>query len=327
MSHNTTNTTAFIEAQQYSKFILANLPDMLLPDTFYRDVSDFSSGTTLNIKTVGTVTIQDAAEGIPLNFTPIDTSTITLAITEYVGDAWYVSDELREDASQVEQLSSMRAMEATRAIAEKHETDFLVSCNSALTSASVNLVNNRPHRWVADSRADNSYVIGLSDFIAMKLAFDKANIPAAGRIAIVDPVVEATLNSLSNLVNVSNNPMFEGIVTAGFAQNHKFVKNIFGFDVWTSNRLPTLTTTEAINASAYGLTNETAPVGSVVNVFMSVADDNTRPIMHAWRRQPKTEGWRDHDNRQDKFQQTSRYGFGAQRRDSIGAIITSAVNY
>jgi hypothetical protein len=71
----------------------------------------------------------------------------------------------------------------------------------------------------------------------MKLAFDKANAPAGGRIVIVDPVVEATLNSLSNLVNVSNNPMFEGIVTEGFARDHKFRKNIFGWDVYTSNFL------------------------------------------------------------------------------------------
>ncbi len=45
----TTNTTAFIEAQQYSQFILMNLHDGLLPGTFYRDVSDFGQGTTLNI--------------------------------------------------------------------------------------------------------------------------------------------------------------------------------------------------------------------------------------------------------------------------------------
>ncbi len=62
MSQLTSNTTAFIEAQQYSQFILDNLHDFLLPEGMWRDVSDFGSGTTLNIKTVGTVSIQDAAE-------------------------------------------------------------------------------------------------------------------------------------------------------------------------------------------------------------------------------------------------------------------------
>jgi len=327
MSQLTNNTTAFIEAQQYSKFILDNLHDYLLPNGMFRDVSDFQSGTTLNIKTVGTVTLQDAAEDTPLVFSPIDTSTITLTITDYIGDAWRVSDDLREDGSQIDTLMAMRGMESTRALGEHFETDFLATANSAQTAANVNLVNSRPHRWVAGGDGGTTRVMTLSDFIGMKLAFDKANVPAAGRIAIVDPIVEATINSLTNLVNVSNNPMFEGIITEGFARDHKFVRNIFGFDVYTSNFLPLKTATEALDASSYGLANDTAEIGDVVNVFMSVTDDNTKPIMHAWRRQPSTEGWRDPEGRGDKFQVTTRYGFGAQRIDTLGAILTSASVY
>jgi hypothetical protein len=327
MSQLTSNTSAFIEAQQYSQFILDNLHDFLLPEGMWRDVSDFGSGTTLNIKTVGTVSIQDAAEDTPLNFSPIDTGTITLSITDYVGDAWKVSDDLREDGAQVDSLMSMRAMESTRALGENHESRYLAVANAAQTNANVNLVNGRPHRWIGGGSGVTTRVISLSDFIAMKLAFDKANVPTAGRIAIVDPIVEATLNSLSNLVNVSNNPMFEGIVTEGFAKDHKFVKNIFGFDIWTSNRLAVKTATEAINASSYGLANTTAAVGDVANVFMSVADDSTKPIMHAWRRAPKTEGWRSEEERADKYQVTTRFGFGAQRVDTLGVILTSGSTY
>lgn len=50
MSQNRANSAAFIEAQQYSAFILRNLHDGLLPSSFTRDVSDFGSGTTLNIE-------------------------------------------------------------------------------------------------------------------------------------------------------------------------------------------------------------------------------------------------------------------------------------
>jgi hypothetical protein len=326
MSQLTSNTSAFIEAQQYSQFILENLHDYLLPEGMWRDVTDFGSGTTLNIKTVGTVTIQDAAEDTPLNYSPIDTGTLTLTITDYVGDAWKVSDDLREDGSQVDTLMAMRAMESTRALGENHETRFLSVANAAQTGADLNLVNGRPHRWVG-SAASNARTITLEDFISMKLAFDKANSPAGGRIAIVDPVVEATLNSLTNLVNVSNNPMFEGMVTEGFARDHRFVRNVFGWDVYTSNFLPTLTATEAINASSYGLTSETAAVGDKANVFMCVADDTCKPIMHAWRRAPQTEGWRDNEERADKYQVTSRFGLGAQRVDTLGVILTHPSNY
>jgi len=326
MAQTTSNTTAFIESQQYSQFILENLHDYLLPEGMYRDVSDFGSGTTLNIKTVGSVTIQDAAEDTPLVFSPIDTGTINLSITDYVGDAWKVTDDLREDGSQIDTLMAMRAQESTRALGENHETKFLSVANAAQTAAGLNLVNGRPHRWVG-SAASNARTVTLNDFVSMKLAFDKANAPAGGRIAIVDPVVEASINSLANLINVSNNPMFEGMVTEGFARDHKFVRNVFGWDIYTSNFLPTLTATEAINASSYGLTSETAAVGDKANIFMCVADDTCKPIMHAWRRAPQTEGWRDNEERADKFQVTSRFGLGAQRVDTLGVILTHPTNY
>jgi len=319
---------AFVEAQQYSQFILDNLPDVLLPEGFYRDVSDFGSGTTLNIKTVGTVTLQDAAEDVPLNFNPIDTGTITLSITDYLGDAWRVSDDLREDGAQIETLMGMRATESTRAFGENHETRFLKVAGEAHgTTTGVGLVNSFPHRWIAGGSGGTTRHMTISDFIAMKLAFDKANVPAAGRIAIVDPVVEATLNSLTNLVNVSNNPMFEGMITTGFAQTHKFVKNIFGWDIYTSNFLPVAGGTSTIDASTYGLANDALVATDKANVFMCVADDSCKPVMHAWRRMPKTEGWRDEETRSDKFQVTSRFGLGVQRLDTIGIIYADALTY
>ena len=178
MAHNTANTTAFIESQQYSQFILDNLHDYLLPEGMYRDVTDFGSGTTLNIKTVGTVTLQDAAEDTPLNFTNIDTGNITLSITDYIGDAWKVTDDLREDGSQVDTLMAMRAMESTRALGENHEGRFLAVANGGQTAANLNLVNGRPHRFIAGGAGAATRNVVLADFVSMKLAFDKANAPA-----------------------------------------------------------------------------------------------------------------------------------------------------
>lgn len=326
-SHNTATTQAFIEAQQYSNFILMNLHDGLLPDVFTRDVSDFGQGTTLNIKTIGSATIQEVFEEQALTYNAIDTGTVTLQITDYVGDAWSISDVLRQDGNQVEALSAARAKESTRALQEYFETRFLATANAAQTAAGVNAVNGFAHRWVADSAADNTYKIGLNDFRAMKLSFDKANAPMGGRIAIVDPVVEATLNGLYSSTWVSNNPRFEGIITEGFSRDHKFVANIFGWDIYTSNRLPVSTATEAIDASSYGHTSETAPVGSVRNIFMCVADDQCKPVMRAWRQMPKAEGRRNFELKRDEFDVTARLGFGAQRVDTLGVVITSAVNY
>lgn len=312
MSQNRPNSTAFIEAEQYSSFILRNLHDGLLPGQFYRNVTDFGSGTTLHIKTVGTVTIQDGAEEVPFDYTPIESGEVTLTITDYVGDAWYVTDELREDGAQVEALMSARQTESTRAIQETYETRFLAKANSSQTNANPNTINGFPHR-IASTETNN--VIALSHFIKMKLAFDKANVPAAGRIAILDPVAAATLDGLVS-INRDVTDFGRKILENGFAREHEFIMNLYGWNIITSNRLPQ-------GSFSDGTTTVT---NGVANIFMSIADDNTKPIMSAWRRMPKVEGERNKDLRRDEFVTSARWGFGTQRVDTLGVVITSAVN-
>lgn len=321
-AQDTQNSTAFIEAQQYSQFIIENLDDGLLPEVFTRDVSDFQSGTTLNIKTVGTRTIQDVQEGVAMTFNPIDTGNVTLSITDYIGDAWSISDELREDGAQVEQLSAAMAMESTRAIQEAIETDFLSACNAAQTANAANLVNGVKHRFAANGTGK---ALEIDDLAYLKFAFDKANAPMAGRVLIVDPIVELTLNTLQNITNVSNNPMFDGMIQDGFAKEHKFLKNIFGWDIYTSNRLPTVGAEAALTDRDGNTTASVA--GDIANIAMCIADDNTRPMMKAMRRMPSVEGWREPELREDRFQTSARYGFGAQRVDTLATLITSATVY
>lgn len=317
MSQNRGNTTAFIEAEQYSAFILRNLQDGLLPGTFYRNVSDFGSGTTLHIKTVGTVTIQDGAEEVPFDYTPIESGEVYLTITDYVGDAWYVTDELREDGAQVEALMSARSSESTRAIQEIFESRFLRKCNTSQTNANANLVNGFAHRIasaVTTSGSENTIL--LDHFIQMKLAFDKANAPMAGRVAIVDPVVGATLD---RLVSISRDvtPFGQQILENGFDREHDFLMNLYGWNIITSNRLDKGTFSDGT----------TSVTNAVANVFMCVADDNTKPVMAAWRRMPKVEGERNKDLRRDEFVTSARWGFGTQRKDTLGIVITSAVKF
>lgn len=289
MAQTTANSSAFIEAEQYSQFILMNLHDGLLPETLYRNVTDFPAGTNLNIKVVGSATLQDVEEDKAIAYQPIDSGTVVLNITDYVGDAWYVTDKLRQDGAQIEQLMAARAMESTRAIQENFESKFLLTAGvTAQTASNRNDINGFAHRWVADAAADNSYKIGITDFIDMKLSFDKANVPQQGRIAIVDPVVEATLNKLAATFSVDRNPQFQQLLEEGFAKTNKFLFNLLGWDIWTSNRLPRLGAAETITGPSGAA--ETAPVGSIANVFMSVLDDSTRPIMGAWRQQPVVEG-------------------------------------
>ena len=312
MSQNRGNSTAFIESEQYSAFILRNLNDGLLPSTFYRNVSDFGSGSTLHIKTIGAVTVQDGAEEVPFEYTPIESGEVTMTITDYIGDAWYVTDELREDGSSVEALMAARSAESTRAIQEVFESRFLAKAQSLQTNANANAVNGFAHR-IASAASGN--VMQLSDIIKMKLAFDKANVPMSGRVLIVDPVTAATLDGQVS-IGRDVTPFAERILQNGFAREHQYLMNLYGFDIITSNRLPKGTFSDGT----------TSVSNAVANIAMCVADDNTKPVMGAWRRMPRVEGERNKDLRRDEFVTSSRWGFGGQRVDTLGVYITSAVN-
>lgn len=307
----TANTRAFIESEQYSQFILMNLHDGLLPETFYRNVSDFGSGTTLHIKTIGSVTIQEAEEDTPLVYNPIETGEITMTITEYKGDAWYITDDLREDGAQIDTLLAQRAAESTRALQETFETSFLaVVGNYYATNTGPNNINGFPH--VIVSAATNG-VFQLQALIRMRLAFDKANVPAEGRVFICDPVVEATLNGLVTITH-DVTAFGQGILEQGLARGQRFLMNLYGWSIITSNRLP-------VNTYNDGTTTGTGYVG---NIFMCVLDDQTKPVMAAWRRMPKSEGERNKDRARDEHVVRSRYGFGIQRVDTMGLYATSA---
>ena len=313
MAQNRANSTAFIETEQYSAFILRNLHDGLLPGTFYRNVTDFGSGTTLNIKTVGSVTVQDVAEDVAVDYTPIESGTIKMTIDNYMGDAWYVTDDLKEDGAQIDALMTARSMESARAIKEVFETRFLARAVSALTPSNPNAVNGFNHMLVG-SGANNT--ITINDFIAMRLAFDKANVPAGGRIAIVDPITAASFGKLIQLTgDIGQWP--QSILANGFDRDHTYVTTIHGWTVITSNRLPRGSFSDGTVTVANG----------VANLFMSVADDNTKPVMAAWRRMPSIETERNKDKRRQEFTTSCRFGFGVQRLDTIGVIATNASVY
>lgn len=236
-----------------------------------------------------------------------------MTITDYVGDAWYVTDELREDGAQVEALMAARSSESTRAIQEIFETRFLKKCNTLQTNANANLVNSFAHR-ISSAAANN--VAQLSDIISMKLAFDKANVPTAGRVLIVDPVVGATLDGLVS-IGRDVTPFGQKILENGFSRDHQFLMNLYGFDIITSNRLDKGTWSDGT----------TSVSSAVANVALCVADDNCKPVMAAWRRMPRVEGARNKDLRRDEFVTSARWGFGGQRVDTLGIYITSAVNH
>lgn len=310
---NTQTNRQFIEAEQYSQFILTNLEDGLLPDPIYRNVSDFGNGETLHIKSIGDAQIQYVEEERPITYTPIESGEVLMRITEYVGDGWYITDKMREDGSQIEALQAARAKKATRAIQEYFETKAFETLNAAQTATDANAINGFARRAVASG---TNATVDIQDLIKMKLAFDKGEVPVGGRIAIVDPVFGATLDSKFNLTySVDHNPMFTTLLSQGWDRDHKYYGEIMGWHIVSSNRLPKIAS-ETIGSDS--VTN------GVANLFLNIADDQTKALMAAWRRMPKVEGERNKDMRRDEFVTTARWGFGVQRVDTLGVLLTSA---
>ena len=312
-SQNTMNSTAFIESQQYSQYIQRNMEFGMLPSTMFRNVTDFGMGEQLNIKTIGAAQIQEVSEEKPLTYNAIETGTVTLTITDYVGDAWSVTDVLRMDGNQVEALMAARAQEATRALNEHFETRFLATANAAQTASDANLINGFAHRVGATG---TNQTMQEDDLINMSLAFDKAAVPRQGRIGIVDPIVAATFQKMVVInAQVDMNPTNQALMEKGFDDSHQFVINLHGWNLWVSNFLP------SVAAETVGAVTVTT---GVANIFMCVADDMCKPMMVAWRQMPKVEGERNKDLQRDEFLTTARFGMGAQRVDTLGVILTDA---
>lgn len=316
----TSNTRPFIESEIVSSFILMNLHDGLLGTQFYRNVADFQNGDTLLVKTVGSVTLQEISENTPPVYNPIETGEIQLTITEEVGDAWYITDNLREDGHQIESLLQARATESTRAMQERFESHFFDVAGAhyetgagGAGAGSPGNINSQPH--LIPSTATNN-VFELDQLVQCRLAFNKANVPQAGRVVFVDPVCAATLDTLVTITH-DVTEFGKNILQGGMSSSQRFVMNLYGFDIIESNRLK-------LGSYSDGTTTIATGVG---NLAMCVLDDQCKPVMAAWRRMPKSEGERNKDKRRDEHTTSARWGMGIQRLDTLACLPTHATLY
>lgn len=322
MGNSTVNQSPLIKAQVFSDFMLEQINDGFLPDGLHRDVSDFGDGSTINIPVMGETVLRDYVEDTAIEYDPIDSGQIGLTITEYVSAASYITRKLQQDAYKAAALEAAIPREHLRIIKEAYETDLLAQSNKQ-TLNNPNTINGFDHRFIANSGTTLG-VISLEDFIYAKLALDKANVPDEGRVAIVDPIVEASLNLQTGNQAFVNNPNFEGLVSTGFARGRKFLRNIYGFDLWVSNRLPVIAS-ETIDGGPDAGSNTIT--NGVANLFMNVLDDQHKPFMGAWRQMPTTDGEFNKDFQRDEYVTTARWGFGLQRPQTLVTIITSATAY
>jgi hypothetical protein len=307
MAHTTANTTLLTRQEIWSNELKELLRDELMAMQYVNWMTDFPDGNTFTIPSIGTGDVDDYQEDEDIVYRPLDTGEFQFTITEYLSSGNYITEKAMQDMFYANQLMSRFVPEQERALMVRLEGDILKLAPDGQTAADTNDINGEKHRYVATG---TSNVMSVEDFARARLSLKKANVPDTNLIAIVDPSVEYTLNTSTNLVNISNNPMWEGIVSDGIASGMRFVKNVYGFDVWSSNHLK-------VNAAE---TLETVAISGFANNLFFSAAPGISPFVGAWRQMPKVDSEFDMDKQRTKFATTARYGLAFFRPENMVVV-------
>lgn len=317
MTMTTASSDNIIRAELWSAELKETLHDELMAQNWVQWLTEFPDGTTFTIPSVGDPTVQDVTEDVALNYTALDTGEFNFTISEYIASATYVTKKNEQDSFYMNRLISEFVPKQRRAIMEHFETTLFQSAEDFFSANGQGVINGAAHRYAGG----NSGIIELADFAYARYALKKANVPMQNLVAIVDPSVEYTLNTLSNLVDVSNNPRWEGIVAEGIGTDMKFVKNVFGFDVYVSNYLPDVTDS-ALPERDQSTTKDYSSSNGKANFFFSATPD-LLPWMAAWRQEPMVDTGYDMDFQRTKFATTARYGKALYREDNLVTIAST----
>lgn len=315
MGWTTGNAEHLIRSEIWSREIKEIIEEDLLGMKYVRWLQEFPDGDQLTIPSIGQATVRDYVENTGVRYDAMDTGEFTFLMTEYLSSGTYITDKAKQDSYYSAQLVSSFIPKERRALDERIETDILSTgqpdaTQGGQTADDTNTINGAYHRFVASG---TNQVIRLEDFAKAKYALRKAAMPLTNLIAIVDPSTAYELETLTNVVNVSNNPQWEGIIASGITTGMRFIKNVYGFDVYESNYLST-GYTETIDS--------VTGTSATANIFFSAADQMYIPFVGAWRQMPRVESQRNVDFQRDEYVTTARYGLKLFRPENFVTVLT-----
>jgi hypothetical protein len=307
----TKNTDHLIRSNLFSTQLKEFFQAGLMAQEYVNWITDFPDGDTLNIPSIGQMEAQDFSEGEAVRYTAMDTGNFTFSIDKYLVSATYVTSKMLQDSYVMNQVKAQFVPKQMRAIEAVMEADILAVGPNGQTLANSNTINGAKHRFIGSG---TNATISLEDFMKAKYALQKANAPLTQLVAVVAPEVEYTLSTLPNHINMSNNIMWEGVVTTGLTTGMRFTKNIFGWDVYVSQFLKANTASETIDGVV-------ATTG-VNNLFFTAAPE-ARPFIGSVRQPPKTESDYNKDMQREEYVTTCRYGMKLFRPESIVCVVTA----
>ena len=301
MSMNTTTADLLIRDEVWSDQLKTVLQDELMGMNYVDWLGDFV-GDTLTLPSIGEFSVDDYTEDTDVKLRPVDTGEFQLQVTEYKSSGIYFTDKVKADSFYFDKLQAAVVPGQHRAIMQDLEEDIM-GLSAQQTAGAANNINGVAHRFVASGTGET---MTPEDFAIARYALKKANVPDTNLVAIVDPSVELTLNKTANLTNLSNNPRWEGIVSSGIATGMKFIANIYGFDVYTSNYLADANETIGGSTTAAGK----------ANMFFSAASD-VLPFIGQMKQAPQVEGFRNAKRQRDEHFTTARWGVDLYRPENL----------
>lgn len=306
----TQNNEHLIRSNLWSNQLKEVLLDELIAMKYVDMITDFPDGDTINLPSLGQAEVLDYVENQQVKYTAMDTGNFTFTVDQYKHSATYITEKFKQDSMYASRVMSAFVPYQARAIAKAMETKVLAVGPDGQTASNLNAINGANHRFVGGGTNE---IIAVSDFAKANYALDMGNVPQGNRIAIVHPSVGYALSTLSNLTSISNNPRWEGVVREGGLTGLKFEKNVFGFDVYTSQNLK-------VNAAAETINSVTAAAG-VNNIFFS-AENGILPFVGLVRQQPKVDSSYNKDFQREEYVTTARYGFKLLRPENIVVVLT-----
>lgn len=306
----TSSNDHLIRSNLWSSQIKEVLEDELLAMKYVDMLSEFTDGDTFNIPSIGQAETNDYVEGQAIRYSAMDTGNFTFSIDQYKSSATYITEKMKQDSMYASRLISSFVPKQARALAKAMEAKILSVGPDGQTASNLNTINGANHRWVGSGTNETMSVV---DFAKANYALDMANVPMNNRVAIVHPSVGYALSTITNLVNISNNPRWEGIVANGGLTGTKFLMNVYGFDVYTSQNIKANTGSETINSV-------TAAAG-VNNLFFSAASD-VLPFVGLIRQPPKVDSEYNKDYQREEYVTTCRYGFKLYRPENLVVVVT-----
>ena len=292
--------------------------DQLFASQWVNFIGDFMDGDNYKINSVGELTIDQKSEATSLPVRRPDSGQFLFNINEYVGVKTAFTDVFFEDDFMAPQVLSTTVDRMMRAFEEYLETRVL-RLQREQTDDDENAINGVAHRFTANGTIRD---LTIQDFAFARYSLEKANVPLSNQVCLIDPSQEFNANVFSQVTS-SDNPKWEGILESGFINGTgiRFVKNIYGFDVYVSNYLDSEAAVEGALDDYQGNVTATV-VGDKASLFFSALDPMSLPFIGAWRRRPVVKSWRDEDKETEFHEMSSRFGLALFRPENLVVCMT-----